>query len=264
MSALTKNTKDLSIGKVTKNQQQEHKTQVFKKIKKLDKMFIQKTQSRKDTYFKLESFNDISSNDQYKDIEEIIPFVNRKEEMQEIATGMISDFLSMKSDLHGSKKFSNITWFGSSGCGKTRMSKTIFFRKSFQNILNGQMNALLTTNSKKNTNQKQDEKINNLIHSFENFKKHHLFLYNSFRMNPLKKEEPENPEKSLFYRILMAISETFISETQISWDDCKNINNLFEIFEPIQKKISKLKNKTNINNAKQQQQQQQQQQNHFR
>ncbi|KAJ3451415.1 zinc finger protein [Anaeramoeba flamelloides] len=241
MSALTKNTKDLSIGKVTKNQQ-EHKTQEFvlQKIKKLGEEFLQKTQLRKDSYFKLESLNDISSNFQYKDIEEIIPFVNRKEEMQEIATGMIEDFLSMKSDLHGSQKFTNLTWFGSSGCGKTRMSKSIFFRNSFYNIFMSQTEALKT-----NTNQEQEKKINNLNHSFENFKKHHLFLYNSFRQNLIKKEESENPEKSLFYRILMAISEAIKSKTQIKFSDCKNIDNLFEIFEPIQKKISKLKNNNN-------------------
>ncbi|KAJ3433952.1 serine/threonine-protein kinase -related [Anaeramoeba flamelloides] len=90
------------------------------------------------------------------------------------------------------------------------------------------------------------QKINNLIHSFNNFKKHHLFLYNSFRQNPIYNDELRDPRKSLFYRILMAISQAIQTETQINWSDCEHINNLSEIFEPIQEKII-LNTNTNTN-----------------
>ncbi|KAJ6235344.1 hypothetical protein M0813_28625 [Anaeramoeba flamelloides] len=162
--------------------------------------------------------------------------------MKEIIEGMIDDYFSMEREKVGSRKHTNLTWFGSSGCGKTRMSKCIFFQQSFQNIFDKKMQSC------KNSIKKEEKKlkINNLIHSFLNFKKHHLFLYNSFLQNPVTHDELREPKKSLFYRILMAISQAIQTETQITLSDCEHIDKLSEIFEPIQETII-LKKKTNTN-----------------
>ncbi|KAJ3428430.1 hypothetical protein M0812_25197 [Anaeramoeba flamelloides] len=78
------------------------------------------------------------------------------------------------------------------------------------------MNSLLKSRNKEEEKKKI---VNNLIQTFDNFKRHHLFLYNSFRQDHVSNEELRDPRKSMFYRIIRALSRVIQYNSQIELSD---------------------------------------------
>ncbi|KAJ3424222.1 protein networked 4a [Anaeramoeba flamelloides] len=198
MNALTKKTKDLIIVKVPQNLTQEQKTQEIKKILKCflkhSKENIKNKKKPPNKLFNEQSL--IKTIDEFN--EDSIPFVNRKHEIGEIVKGIICDFLRLE-DQSG-KKITNLTWFGSSGIGKTRLAKTIFYQESFKKEFENQLKKF---QDKNNCNQ-----IKNLRQSYTNFLKNNLFIYIDFAKVSLEPWEyvKINIAKSLYYRILFNLS----------------------------------------------------------
>ncbi|KAJ3450709.1 hypothetical protein M0812_06895 [Anaeramoeba flamelloides] len=110
----------------------------FHKLKTIVEQYLESAQQHlknKQTFMEedlINQFNETnlkSINSKFN--EDSIPFVNREEETKAIINGIISDFLEVEDQTLG-KKITNLTWFGSSGIGKTRLAKSIFFQPKFK------------------------------------------------------------------------------------------------------------------------------------
>ncbi|KAJ3434085.1 centromere protein j [Anaeramoeba flamelloides] len=181
----------------------------FHKLKTIVEQYLESTQQHlknKQTFMEedlINQFNETnlkSINSKFN--EDSIPFVNRKEETKAIINGIISDFLEVEDQTLG-KKITNLTWFGSSGIGKTRLAKSIFFQPKFKKKFK-QTLRMEYQNEEDSENKKQ---ANNLNECYDNFLKYHLFFYINFQEHILKNWETKNIEQSLLYRILMALSK---------------------------------------------------------
>ncbi|KAJ3424715.1 transcription initiation factor tfiid subunit [Anaeramoeba flamelloides] len=153
--------------------------------------------------------------------EDSIPFVNREDEMKEIINGIISDFLEVEDQTLG-KKITNLTCFGSSGIGKTRLAKSIFFQPKFKKKFK---QTLMEYQNEQN--------IKNLKECYDNFLKYHLFFYINYQEHALKNWETTKIENSLIYRLFCALTK-FNNDPYFTDDEeLFKLSNSFQSVDPI-------------------------------
>ncbi|KAJ3449037.1 disease resistance protein rp [Anaeramoeba flamelloides] len=146
----------------------------FDKLKTIVEQYLDSTQKQKNkqTFEEDDLINKFNETNlrviNTKFNEDSIPFVNREEEMEEIINGIISDFLEVEDQTLG-KKITNLTWFGSSGIGKTRLAKSIFFQPKFKKKFKQTLMEY-----------QNEENSENLNECYQNFLKYHLFFLYKF------------------------------------------------------------------------------------
>ncbi|KAJ3430740.1 transcription initiation factor tfiid subunit [Anaeramoeba flamelloides] len=199
----------------------------FDKLKTIVEQYLDSTQKQKNkqTFEEDDLINKFNETNlrviNTKFNEDSIPFVNREEEMEEIINGIISDFLEVEDQTLG-KKITNLTWFGSSGIGKTRLAKSIFFQPKFKKKFKQTLMEY-----------QNEENSENLNECYQNFLKYHLFFYINFQEHVLKNWETNNIERSLFYRILCALSKFQNDPNFIGDEDLDKLSDIFQSVDPI-------------------------------